>query len=395
MARAMPQASRMDPHAPHVHPDRRRMHAIFVMLAAVLCFALMDSVLKILSAHYPPFQVATLRGASSLPIVLVWALATGGVRPLVNIRWGLHFFRGLLGVLMMVSFIFALRSLPLSTTYSIFFVAPLLITAMSVPFLGEKVGPRRWIAIGIGLLGVLVVLRPTGEGVLSIAGLAVLVSALAYAISAITVRLLAKTDSVHAMMFWLLAWMALGAGILAAPEWKAIDTAHWPLIVGLGIAGTLGQYAITLAFKWGEASLIAPLDTRRSCGACAWTSRSGACCRTRSRGSVRRSSSRAACTCCAAKRCTRTNIRSLLRKHGRVACQFPPLRAPFYKRGWDFGDAPRRSGPEARFSFVPLRCFVALDQKRAPTPTPTTHGSMASDSPVLLPLRLTSASPCM
>jgi drug/metabolite transporter (DMT)-like permease len=260
MARAMPQASRMDPHAPHVHPDRRRMHAIFVMLAAVLCFALMDSVLKILSAHYPPFQVATLRGASSLPIVLVWALATGGVRPLVNIRWGLHFFRGLLGVLMMVSFIFALRSLPLSTTYSIFFVAPLLITAMSVPFLGEKVGPRRWIAIGIGLLGVLVVLRPTGEGVLSIAGLAVLVSALAYAISAITVRLLAKTDSVHAMMFWLLAWMALGAGILAAPEWKAIDTAHWPLIVGLGIAGTLGQYAITLAFKWGEASLIAPLE---------------------------------------------------------------------------------------------------------------------------------------
>jgi drug/metabolite transporter (DMT)-like permease len=96
--------------------------------------------------------------------------------------------------------------------------------------------------------------------VLSIAGLAVLVSALAYAISAITVRLLAKTDSVHAMMFWLLAWMALGAGILAAPEWKAIDTAHWPLIVGLGIAGTLGQYAITLAFKWGEASLIAPLE---------------------------------------------------------------------------------------------------------------------------------------
>jgi len=58
----MPQASRMDPHAPHVHPDRRRMHAIFVMLAAVLCFALMDSVLKILSAHYPPFQVATLPG---------------------------------------------------------------------------------------------------------------------------------------------------------------------------------------------------------------------------------------------------------------------------------------------------------------------------------------------
>jgi len=245
---------------PHTLKERHRFHAIGLMLAAVMCFALMDSVLKILSTHYPPFQVATLRGASSLPIVLAWALATGGVRPLVQVRWGLHLLRGVLGVLMMVSFIYALRTLPLSTTYSIFFVAPLLITAMSVPFLGEKVGPRRWIAIGIGLLGVLVVLRPTGEGMLTLAGLAVLVSALAYAISAITVRLLAKTDSVQAMMVWLLLLMAVGSGILAYPEWKPIDLAHLPLIAGLGVAGALGQYAITLAFKWGEASLIAPLE---------------------------------------------------------------------------------------------------------------------------------------
>jgi drug/metabolite transporter (DMT)-like permease len=197
---------------------------------------------------------------SSLPIVLAWAIATVGFLPLFRVRWSLHVLRGVLGIVMMASFIFALKSLPLSTTYSIFFVAPLMITALSVPFLGEKVGPRRWIAIGIGLVGVLVVLRPTGGNVLSMAGLMVLVAALAYAISAITVRLLAKTDSVQSMMVWLLALMALGAGILAAPHWVPLQREHWWLIAVLGIAGALGQYAITLAFKYGEASLIAPLE---------------------------------------------------------------------------------------------------------------------------------------
>jgi drug/metabolite transporter (DMT)-like permease len=244
----------------HALKERRRLQAIGLMLLAVLLFALMDTVLKTLSPHYSPYQVATLRGLSSLPLVLAWALWSGGWRPLVRVRWSLHVLRGVLGVLMMATFIYALRSLPLSTTYSIFFVAPLIITALSGPFLGERVGPRRWTAIAIGLVGVLVVLRPTGEGVLTISGLAVLVAAFAYAVSAITVRLLAKTDTVQSMMVWLLALMAVGAGVLAYPEWKPIDPSHWWLIATLGIVGAVGQYAITLAFKWGEASAIAPLE---------------------------------------------------------------------------------------------------------------------------------------
>jgi drug/metabolite transporter (DMT)-like permease len=161
---------------------------------------------------------------------------------------------------MMAAFVYALRSLPLSTAYSIFFVAPLLITAMSVPLLGERVGPRRWIAIAVGLIGVLVLLRPTGEGMLSLASLAVLGAALAYAISAITVRLLARTDSTQAMMVWLMAMLAIGAGALAWPDWVPIRGADLWLILGVGVAGGLGQYAITEAFRLGEASLIAPLE---------------------------------------------------------------------------------------------------------------------------------------
>jgi len=237
-----------------------RTRAVIAMLAAVALFSLMDAGLKVLSAHYPAFQVAALRGAASLPFVLAWATATTGLKPLLRVRWSLHLLRGVLGVAMMFGFVYALRTLPLSTAYSIFFVAPLLITVLSVPFLGEYVGPRRWIAIAIGLIGVLVVLRPTGDGVLTLAGLAVLLAALGYAASAITVRVLARTDSTQAMVVWLMTMMALGAGALAWPDWVPLRGEHAWLIAGLGLAGALGQYAITEAFRLGQASMLAPLE---------------------------------------------------------------------------------------------------------------------------------------
>jgi drug/metabolite transporter (DMT)-like permease len=176
------------------------------------------------------------------------------------VRWPLHLFRGALGVVMIAAFVHGVRVLPLSTAYSIFFVAPLLITALSVPLLGERVGRRRWIAIAVGLIGVLIVLRPTGEGVMTTAGLAVLFSALGYAVAAITVRVLARTDTTQAMVVWLMASMAAGAGALAAPGWVAVRGEHAWLIAGVGLSGALGQYAITEAFRVGEASLVAPFE---------------------------------------------------------------------------------------------------------------------------------------
>jgi len=240
--------------------EQQRRRGIWLMLASVGLFSLMDAGLKTLSTHYPPFQVAALRGASSLPLVLAWALATVGPMPLLRVRWPLHLLRGVLGIAMMVSFVYALKRLPLSTAYSIFFVAPLLITALSVPFLGERVGPRRWTAIGIGLVGVLVVLRPTGEGMFTTAGLAVLVAAFGYSVSAISVRVLARTDSTQAITFWLLVLMALGAGAVALPNWVPLRMEDGWLIAAIGVGGALGQYTITEAFRLGEASLIAPLE---------------------------------------------------------------------------------------------------------------------------------------
>lgn len=230
------------------------------MLAAVALFSLMDAGLKALSTHYPPMQMAALRGLSSLPLVALWILASGRAATLLRIRWPLHLFRGLLGIAMMASFTYALRELPLSTAYSLFFIAPLLITALSGPLLGERVGWARWLAIGFGIVGMLVILRPSGEGLLSLPALAVLLAASGYAFSAITVRVLARTDSSQAMVFWLMTLMGGGAALLAAPQWQTIAATHWPIIAGIGLCGTLGQIAITEAFSRGEASVIAPLE---------------------------------------------------------------------------------------------------------------------------------------
>lgn len=234
--------------------------AILIMLFAVGTFSVMDAMLKLLAPHYPPAQVASLRGLSSIPFVLAWVFASGGARTLLRVRWPLHLLRGLLSIAMMVGFVYALRRMPLSTAYTIFFVAPLLITALSVWVLKEHVGPRRWIAIGVGLLGVLIVMRPTGDGVLSLAGLAVLLAAFGYAVGAITVRVLSRTDSTQAIVFWMLVIMGGGAALIAWPDWRAITPMHWWLVAAIGLAGALGQWAVTEAFARGEASVIAPFE---------------------------------------------------------------------------------------------------------------------------------------
>lgn len=230
------------------------------MLVAVAALSVMDAALKWLAPHYPPLQVAALRGLVALPVVGAWAVVAGDPGQLLRVRWPLHLLRGALSVMMLGCFIFAVRALPLADAYAIFFVAPLLITALSVPLLGERVDRGRWIAIGVGLLGVLVVLRPTGAGALTLAGLAALAAAAGYALSAITVRVLGRTDSTLSMVFWFSVMLAAGAGALAAPGWVAVDPAHWRPLLVIAVTGAIGQWAITEAFRRGEASVVAPFE---------------------------------------------------------------------------------------------------------------------------------------
>lgn len=236
------------------------LRSIYAMLAAVVFFAMMDTCMKMLSAHYPAMQVAALRSLSSLPLVCGYLVWRGAHRSILNVRWSLHLLRATIGIAMLALFAYGVRTLSLAEAYSIFFIGPILITALSVFVLKEKVDARRWIAIAVGMGGVLVVLRPTGEGVLSLAGLAVLMAAVGYAVSAVSGRILARSDRSEHMVFWLMLLMAAGASVLAAPGWVPVRGEHLPLLGALAVSGFFAQLAITEAFNHGEASVVAPFE---------------------------------------------------------------------------------------------------------------------------------------
>jgi drug/metabolite transporter (DMT)-like permease len=237
-----------------------RLAGMSAMLIGVASFSLMDAGLKLLTAHYSSAQVAALRGLAALPVVFVWAMYSGGARQLVQVRWPLHLVRGVMSVFMMVTFAYGLKSLSLAKAYSIFFVAPLLITLLSILFVGERVRRPQWLALGLGFIGVLIVLKPDTGGFGWWGTLALLGTALGYAISSVLVKILGRTDSTQAMMFWMTCMLAIGATLLAWPQWAPIARDHYPILAGVAVTGALGQWGITVAFKHAPAASGAPLS---------------------------------------------------------------------------------------------------------------------------------------
>jgi drug/metabolite transporter (DMT)-like permease len=236
------------------------LRSIRAMLLAVVAFSIMDTMMKLLAEEFPPMQVASLRCLASLPLVCAYVGWRGAFRSVLKVRWSLHLLRGVIGIAMLALFAYGVKTLSLAEAYTIYFVGPILITALSAPVLGERVNAARWIAIAVGMAGVLVVLRPSGLGFLSVGGLAVLASAVGYAVSAVTGRVLARTDRPEHMVFWVMAMMGIGATALAAPGWVAVRAHHAPVLVTLAVSGFVAQLALTEAFSHGEASVVAPFE---------------------------------------------------------------------------------------------------------------------------------------
>ncbi len=243
-------------------PPHGNLRAIVAMVAACAMFACMDAVLKALSGSYPPLQVTALRGLTAMPLVCLYVLWRGQLRFVFSrhLRWGLHLLRGVITVLMLSLFTFGLKSLGLAEAYTLSFVAPLIITMLSAPLLKEVVPPRHWVAIAVGLGGVIVALRPDQGAFLSLGALVVLAAASCYAVSNVVGRMVSRSEPGATLVFWTTGAMALGGSVLAAPQWVAVAPAHAPLLVALAISGFLGQLAITEAFRHGQASAVAPFE---------------------------------------------------------------------------------------------------------------------------------------
>jgi drug/metabolite transporter (DMT)-like permease len=239
------------------HRAGQGRYAALVVLAVSL-FAVSDIFAKQLSATLPSLQVAWMRYVVFFGVAMAIFLR-GRERRLRTTRPIGQVARGVLLLASAVFFILGLHSLPVAEATAITFVCPLFITLLAIPLLGEVVGARRWAALGIGLAGVLVVVRP-GADAFQLAALYPAASALSGAFMAIVTRKLGARDASETTLLWS---AATGLFLLTASAplwWAGFDRQLlWPALA-MGGFYALGQYALVIGYSRGDASMLAPFS---------------------------------------------------------------------------------------------------------------------------------------
>jgi drug/metabolite transporter (DMT)-like permease len=245
----------------HAAPARadRPFRGIALMLASTVFLASSDVTSKYLSSTLPSIEIAWIR-FSVFALIMVPAMFPGTrLYALQSDNRGLHLMRGTTLLASSLCFISGLQFLPIAEASATGFVAPLFVTALSIFFLRERVGMRRWIATGVGLIGVLIILRP-GSSAFHPAAFFSLASALAWALTLIMTRMLSGTERAITTMTYssitgVCIMSALVPLVWVAPNWHDIM-----LGVFVGVASTAGQWIVVLAFRYAGASVLAPFS---------------------------------------------------------------------------------------------------------------------------------------
>ena len=239
-------------------PDQP-LRAIVLVLVAMFLFVSMNGVAKFLTDRLPTEQIIWARYGFVLLALLPALWRERWHRPFATSRRLHHIARGLCLLASALIFMRALHLLPIETVTAIGFVSPLFVTALSIPLLGERVGPRRWAAVGIGFVGVLVILRPAG-GDFQAAMLLPILSAFLWAVALIITRWMRGSEQPFTILLYssLVGWIVLAA--YALPTWKAPEIFEWALLAVIGIFQALAQYLVIRAFMLGSASLLAPFS---------------------------------------------------------------------------------------------------------------------------------------
>ena len=233
--------------------------AVAYLMAGVACGLGLDLCAKWLLADYPLQQFVFLRSLLGLLVFFAISRWYGGLSSLKTQRWKWHLLRTILATVAMFGFFYGLTKMPLVNTLTLAFTAPLIVTALSVPVLGEHVGWRRWLAVIVGFAGVLVILRP-GAGLINLASLAVLAAALAYAGLAITARKLAATETTYAMSVYVIVGPML-VSIFTLP-----DTISWPtpsawfFFILAGVCSAGAWVGIVGGYRRASPAILAPFE---------------------------------------------------------------------------------------------------------------------------------------
>ncbi|GIK98649.1 MAG: hypothetical protein BroJett029_28580 [Alphaproteobacteria bacterium] len=236
------------------------VRGILLMMLAGFLFVVMDTTAKYLSRDYAVTQIVWARYVFHL-LTLPLLIGGGSWRAVARTkRLGLQLLRSLFLLGSTYFFFLAVKYIPLATATAIGFVGPLLVTALSMPLLKEKVGPRRWAAVVVGFGAVLVIIRPGAE-VLHWAVFLPLLVAACFAFYQITTRILSRSDSSLTTLFYSAIAGAVAMTVLLPFEaWRWPDAAGWGLMAFLGLIGGLGHYVMIRAFTIAPAASIAPFS---------------------------------------------------------------------------------------------------------------------------------------
>ena len=251
---------------------------ILSLVVALVFLTVSDSIIKWLSPKYALHQIMLFRALIAITVVLTIVKLEGGFHLLRTRRPWLHLLRGSLLVVANMFFFLGLASLPMAETVALFFAAPLFICLLSEPILGEKVGLGRWLAIIVGLAGVVVMVRPGAE-VFKAASLLPIAAAFTYAAMQMVTRKLGMQDKAGTLTFYIqvafilistLSGLLIGDGryntgdnttldfLLRAWIWP--DPADITLFVGVGVTVAFGGYFLSQAYRIAQASVVAPFE---------------------------------------------------------------------------------------------------------------------------------------
>ena len=240
-------------------PHPRTLTGVVLMLAAMAVLPGIDVIAKLLGqAGMPVAQIVWARMLFGALMALPFALRHQGARGLWPDRPALHVLRASMLMLATFCFFSSLKFLPIADALAIFFVQPLVLTALSPVILGERVGPRRWAAVAVGFVGTLIIIRP-GLGTMNPGSLLALAAGTCLALYFLMTRRISGSAPAMVTTFYTNLMGTLIASVIAVFVWKSPLPSEWALFVALGLIAGFGHYLITRAYDFAEASLLAPL----------------------------------------------------------------------------------------------------------------------------------------
>ena len=233
--------------------------ALLYMGLAVMLFPFMNTIVKVLREDFDPAMIIWARYLSHFLLMLALFLPAHGWSLLKTAHPTIQIGRSLLLLIATICYFTALGYVPLATAAVIGFTSPFIVTALSIPILGEQVGWRRWGAVVIGFFGAVIVIRPGTDTLHPLATL-VLITAVCYGLYQIYTRKISGSDKAVTTITWTALVGALITSIMVPFFWQTPQTLKQVLLLSVtGMVGGLGHYFVVKAFQHGQASLLAPV----------------------------------------------------------------------------------------------------------------------------------------